>query len=499
MAPLERVGPYRIEAQLGTGGMGSVYRAVHEETGQVVAIKMLHPHLADDSELLTRFEREARVASDLRSPFVVATLGYARRPPYIVMELIEGETLAALLRRNGPMPVGDWLRLGMQVAEGLAAAHTAGIVHRDISPHNILVTRDFVAKLSDFGVARVSGATAMTETAAFLGKPAYAAPEVFSGVYDARTDIYAFGVTMYEALTGEPAFRGSTPMALMRAHQESHPPRLDRARRDVPPAMAAIVDRCLQKAPEDRYQNAAALLADLQLVSAYPQLPPEQLTASRMRNRPARRPLRRYGQRPLWLAVPFLATLVVAGVALIWLTTRGEPQARGAQAGPSPTALRSQSVSSSAGDLGGSEPTGAPPIPTQPPVAERSVIEGFVRQSNDVYIAAFRDLNLSLLSTVYADDALQYYANQLASLIAQGVSEQNENTVFSVNAFASPDADHAHLETYEAWTWFRPGAASIHDEYTEQYNLERRSGRWLITCNSFQSVITGRRTASRCE
>jgi len=172
MAPLERVGPYRIEAQLGTGGMGSVYRAVHEETGQVVAIKMLHPHLADDSELLTRFEREARVASDLRSPFVVATLGYARRPPYIVMELIEGETLAALLRRNGPMPVGDWLRLGMQVAEGLAAAHTAGIVHRDISPHNILVTRDFVAKLSDFGVARVSGATAMTETAAFLGKPA---------------------------------------------------------------------------------------------------------------------------------------------------------------------------------------------------------------------------------------------------------------------------------------------------------------------------------------
>lgn len=202
----------------------------------------------------------------------------------------------------------------------------------------------------------------------------------------------------------------------------------------------------------------------------------------------------------LWIAVPVLASVMIAAAAIAWMAAGREPGARGAQANPSFATTASNSPSLQAAGAGASpQPTGTPPVATVQPVwPDRSVIEQVVRNSNDVYIAALRNLDEQLLSTVYADDALQYYGNQLQNLKAQGTREYDENTQFRVDSFSARDVDHAHIETYEAWTWSRPGAATVSDAYTEQYNLERRNGRWLITCNSFQSATSGRKTTTLC-
>ena len=217
------LGPYRIEAPIGAGGMGEVFRAIDTRLGRAVAIKTTHEKFSD------RFEREARAISSLNHPNI-CTL-YDVGPNYLVMELVDGETLAARLKK-GKLSIDETLRYGAQIADALAAAHAKGIVHRDLKPANVMVTKTGV-KVLDFGLAKSLQDETLTASRAVMGTPAYMAPEQREGKEaDARTDIFALGLVLYEMATGKRAPQGEAPT-------------MD----DVPPQLAPVIERCLAPIP----------------------------------------------------------------------------------------------------------------------------------------------------------------------------------------------------------------------------------------------------------
>jgi serine/threonine-protein kinase len=257
-------GRYRLERALGSGGMAVVYCARDEELSRTVAVKLLAEHLMEDREFRQRFLREARVAARLSHPNVVAIYdaGEDDGRPFIVMELVEGETLGNVLARRGRLPPHEVVELGIQAAAGLAHAHARGLVHRDVKPHNLLIRTDGVLKVADFGIARaVASATRrLTSAGTILGTAAYLAPEQASGeTVTAAADIYALGAVFYEALTGSAPFEGRTPFELLTARQrDAVVPVSDRAA-GVPPALEEIVMRCLARKPEYRPASAGEL------------------------------------------------------------------------------------------------------------------------------------------------------------------------------------------------------------------------------------------------
>ena len=269
-----RIGNYRILEKLGQGGMGAVvHRAEDERLKRVVAIKVLRH---EDREAALRFLQEARAASVLNHPNIVQIYELESQDggDFIVMELAPGRTLAQLLLRERLPGIAEALDYASQLASALAAAHAAGIVHRDIKPANIVVSDSGAIKILDFGIAKLephapsgdSTETAAPETVAgsFLGTVAYASPEQAQGrPVDARTDIFSAGAVMYEMLTGTRAFDGdSTPGILSKVLRDQPPPTLD-LRAEVPPAVARIVNRCLEKDPDLRYRSGTELAADL--------------------------------------------------------------------------------------------------------------------------------------------------------------------------------------------------------------------------------------------
>jgi serine/threonine-protein kinase len=254
-------GRYRIEQLLGSGGMAVVHRAHDEELERTVAVKLLAEHLAEDPELRQRFLREARLAARLSHANVVAVYdaGEDGGRPFIVMELVDGETLAAVLARRGPLAPAEVVELGIQAAAGLEHAHGHGLVHRDVKPHNLLLRRDGVLKVADFGIARAAAAaTQLTRAGTILGTAAYLAPEqAAGGDVSAAADVYSLGAVLYEALTGRTPFQGDTPIRLLAAQQQDPvPPVSDRAP-DVPPALEELVMRCLARNPDYRPASAA--------------------------------------------------------------------------------------------------------------------------------------------------------------------------------------------------------------------------------------------------
>ncbi len=259
-----RLGPYEIVARLGAGGMGEVYRARDTRLDRSVAIKVLPSDLANDAQLKLRFEREAKAISQLNHPHICTLFDVG--DGYLVMELLEGETLAARVAR-GPMPIADVLRYGAQIADALHRAHRAGIVHRDLKPANIMITRAG-AKLLDFGLAKPAGiqisadattmqAAPLTEKGAIVGTFQYMAPEQLEGLdADARTDIFALGAVLYEMATGKRAFEGSTKTSIIAAIVTSQPPPITSLQPLVPAGFEHVVQQCLEKDPEDRWQSA---------------------------------------------------------------------------------------------------------------------------------------------------------------------------------------------------------------------------------------------------
>jgi serine/threonine-protein kinase len=266
------VSRFRVLGLLGRGGMGVVYRAVDLELGRQVALKLLAPHLGGDPREEERFLEEARAAAALDHPNIgmVLEIGEHQGRRFLAMPLYDGETLEQRLARvdeHGPLSIPEVLALASQLAAALAAAHAAGVIHRDLKPGNVLLTRESRLKLLDFGLARRRDAARLTEGGALVGTAAYMAPEQLRGEeLDARTDLWAFGAVLYEALTGRPPFGRGWPQpvqGVVHAILAGEPPPLRTVRPETPAPLEAIVRRCLSKDPPGRPAGAAEILVDL--------------------------------------------------------------------------------------------------------------------------------------------------------------------------------------------------------------------------------------------
>ena len=282
LPPGTRLGPYEVIAPLGAGGMGEVYRARDARLGRDVAIKVLPTSFAAHADRLARFEQEARATGALNHPNILAIhdFGSHEGMPYLVSELLEGETLRARLA-EGPLPVRKATELLAQAARGLAAAHDRGIVHRDLKPENLFITRDGRMKILDFGLAKLvqsepqPGAItslpttpAGTEAGVIMGTVGYMAPEQVRGhPADARADLFALGAILFEALTARRAFDGESAVETMHAILKTDPPELTAVDPALPPALDRIVRHCLEKNPEERYQTARDVAFTLESLS----------------------------------------------------------------------------------------------------------------------------------------------------------------------------------------------------------------------------------------
>jgi len=274
-APSTRLGQYEILECIGRGGMGTVYRARHVNLDIVMALKVLSPRFAADPGFVARFEREARAAAALSHPNIVrvSDAGEDRGLHYIVMELVDGVTLSDVLARQEKIDVSSAVDIVRQIADALAHAEEHQIVHRDITPGNIMITSDGHVKLADLGLAKRIGselATGRTETGATIGTPYYMSPEqvVDSGSVDHRSDIYALGATLYHLVTGKRPFDGGSAYEIMRRVETEKPVPLSKLDSKLPQNLCNLVERMMAKNPNDRYQTASELLSDLQRVHA---------------------------------------------------------------------------------------------------------------------------------------------------------------------------------------------------------------------------------------
>jgi eukaryotic-like serine/threonine-protein kinase len=333
----DRIGPYEIVGSLGAGGMGEVYRAHDTRLDRDVAIKIVSGLAGGDADVRQRFEREARAISRLSHPHICVLYDIGREVPstsgtsiapaidFLVMELIEGDTLAGRLAR-GPLPVGEALQMAVQIADALAAAHKRGIVHRDLKPGNVMLTKSG-AKLLDFGLAKTvapvmaSGASMLQTTPAgltaqgtILGTFQYMAPEQLEGgEADARTDVFALGCMLYEMLTARHPFEARSHAARISAIMTTEPPRVTALQPQAPAMIDYAVSRCLAKDPDDRWQSARDLGAELRRIAGMTQVTS---TAESATAAPA---VRRRRRLPVATGVAALMALVAAGLGWAWV------------------------------------------------------------------------------------------------------------------------------------------------------------------------------------
>jgi len=305
---METISRYRLERPLGHGGMASVYLGRDSELDRPVAVKLLAENAAADAGLRERFVREARMAARLSHPNVVSIYdaGEDDGRPYIVMECVQGETLSELLARRGRLPPKEARALALQAARGLAHAHAAGLVHRDIKPQNLLLREDGTLKIADFGIARAADGTALTQVGTVLGTAAYLAPEQALGEeVGPAADVYSLGAVLYELLTGRPPYEFDSLADLADKQRRHAIAPVRELAPDVPRDLEDVVMRCLARNPAYRPANL-----EQELAPSAPEPPTERLPA-------ARRPSR----RRLWLGVAGAAAL--AGILLAVTLTGG--------------------------------------------------------------------------------------------------------------------------------------------------------------------------------
>src|SRR5947208_11127428 len=262
-------GRYRIQRKLGAGGMADVYLAEDQELGRRVAIKILNGRHANDDQFIERFRREAKNAAALNHPSIVSIYdrGEAEDTYYIAMEFLDGRTLKELIVGRGAAPINVAIEYARQILSALRFAHRHGIVHRDIKPHNALVDGDGRVKVTDFGIAR-AGTSQMTETGSIVGTAQYLSPEqARGGEVDPRSDLYSLGVVLYELLTGKTPFDGETPVEIAMKHLSTPPKPPSKLRPDIPRELDMVVMRALAKNPDERYQSADEMEADLERVA----------------------------------------------------------------------------------------------------------------------------------------------------------------------------------------------------------------------------------------
>ena len=323
-----KLGPYEIQSPLGSGGMGEVYRATQSRLGRQVAIKVLSTEFASDPDRLRRFEQEARSASALNHPNIISIydVGCEGANSYIAMEFVEGKTLRDLLGA-GPIPIKKSLQIVAQIADGLAKAHTAGIVHRDVKPENVMVTRDGFVKILDFGLAKLTrpdpegsestvAEVNSTQMGMVLGTVGYMSPEQVRGLKtDARSDIFSLGATCYEMISGKRAFRGATTADTMSAILKEEPVELSRSVHNLPPALGHIIHRCLEKDPDERFQTARDLAFNLEMLSQDESGPAVPLSVGKVR-------------RKLWPLMVAVAVVLAAAAGFVAAGMIVRPQNR---------------------------------------------------------------------------------------------------------------------------------------------------------------------------
>ncbi len=266
----DRIDQYEVVDVLGEGAYGETYRALDTGTGQTVVVKSPHPQLVADPAVFQRFKRETEIARTLDHPGVQKgrDLSTRRTEPYLVLEYVDGESLRHRLRHlpHGRVPVDEAVSWGRQLADALSYVHSRGIVHRDLKPENVLVTPDGRLKIADFGTALLEGARRLTwrHLSESVGTPDYMSPEQVQGERgDERSDIYSWGVLMYEMLTGRVPFGGDNWMAVMAGHLTGTPESIVKQRGDVQPELEAVVLKAMRRYPDNRYRSAADLVADL--------------------------------------------------------------------------------------------------------------------------------------------------------------------------------------------------------------------------------------------
>jgi eukaryotic-like serine/threonine-protein kinase len=260
-------GRYRLIELLGQGGMATVYRARDSQLERDVAVKLLRPEYGRDPDFFARFRQEAQSAASLNHPSVVAVYDYGtdEAGPYIVMELVDGEDLASIIRRSGPLPPRQAARLAAEIGRAIAAAHDNGLIHRDIKPGNVLVTREGRAKVTDFGIARALAEAQFTLPGTTIGSVHYFSPEQARGEpAGPPSDIYSLGIVLYELLTGRRPWEGDTAAAIATARLTGPVPSPSSVRSGIPPVLEAIDRKALAQKPEDRFANAMAMVEALE-------------------------------------------------------------------------------------------------------------------------------------------------------------------------------------------------------------------------------------------
>ena len=317
------LGDFHVLRKLGAGGMGRVYLARQVSLDRPVALKLLKPALVADPVALKRFEAEALAVARLGHPNVVQVyaVGEAGGLRFMALEYVAGQTLRDYLARRGPPDLPVALSLLRQVAAALGAAHDAGLVHRDVKPDNVLVTKKGVAKVADFGLARAFAADdpRLTQSGAVVGTPLYLSPEQAQGkAVDHRSDLYSLGVTAYHLLAGEPPFRGRSAIDVALKHVTDRPRPLAEARPDLPPDLCGLVHKLLAKNPDERYGSAREVLRDLARVRDGLGLTQTQAVAAPEQPAPADRPPVRWGR---WLVAGLGCVLAAAAGAVLHRAT----------------------------------------------------------------------------------------------------------------------------------------------------------------------------------
>jgi len=324
---------YRLDAQVGTGGMSTVYRAFDTVLERQVAIKLMHREIAGDSDQLERFRREARAVAQLNHPHVVGVIDAGEEgddedgltTPYIVFEYVEGETLKERIRRFGRLPVSESLAYAIEIARALGAAHERHIVHRDVKPQNVLIDEEGAAKVTDFGIARTLHQEGLTADGRVLGTTDYVSPEQALGhPVSGQSDLYSLGIVLFEMLTGDVPFKGDNQVAVAMKHVREELPDVQIRRPEVSAALAAVLDRATAKELDRRYPDAQAMIADLEQVLAIETARHGQVTGeatsvlSTLPNETRKRlPLRARTSTKALLALVVVAIAVTAGVLLL--------------------------------------------------------------------------------------------------------------------------------------------------------------------------------------
>lgn len=256
---------YELLERVGGGGMAFVYRARDTRLNRIVAVKILSPHFTSDEDFVRKFRREAQAAASLSSPSIVGVfdVGQDGDIHYIVMEFLHGKTLKQVINENGPLAVAEVLEIGKQIAAALHIAHKHGVVHRDIKPHNIMLTSDGHVKVTDFGIARAVTASTLTETGAMIGSVHYISPEqARGGIVGELSDIYSLGVVLYELLTGQVPFAGDSMFSIALRHLQEEPRPVRELNPSVPAAVERIVHKAMSKDQASRYQEAKELVCE---------------------------------------------------------------------------------------------------------------------------------------------------------------------------------------------------------------------------------------------